>query len=309
MQAIIQDSYQGIEALKFQQLPLAALNPLAVRVETRYTPVMPYDVLTETGQLTRQRPVKLPIVVGYGFGGIAREVGRLRHAQLLNQPVIGIQPTGSHQEQLLSTLPPLLWPVPVNVSLAAATTLIDGGDAAYFALKKSQLHAGDTALITGASGSVGTYLIQLLRLSDIHVIAVGHSSRHDLLRELGAEQVVDYDQPLTEQLTTLTTVNQIIDLAGSPRLLDQLTSLLGAVPILSLALTSYYPRTGHPSFNFVSGPIMPKDYRWLLTQLAQGTIRAIIQERLSFTAVKTAQHHLQEQHAAGRILLTYNQED
>lgn len=306
MQAIIQDSYQGIEALKLQQRPLAALNPLEVRVETRYTPVMPYDVLTETGQLKQLRPVNLPLVVGYGFGGIVREVGQLRHTQLLDRPVIGVQPTGSHQEQLLSMLPPLLWPVPANVSLAAATTLIGGGDAAYFALKKSHLHAGDTALITGANGSVGTYLIQLFRLFDIHVIVVGHSTRHDLLRELGAEQVIDYDRPLAEQLTVTGAVDQLIDLAGSPQLLDQLTTLLGTVPILSLALTSY---ASQPAFTFASGAILPKDYRWLLNQLAHGTIRAIIQERLPFTAVKTAQHHLLEQHAAGRILLTYHQED
>ncbi|KRL95835.1 quinone oxidoreductase family protein [Levilactobacillus hammesii] len=308
MQAIIQDSYQGIDALKLLPRALPALTPLGVRVETRYTPVMPYDVLTETGQLKQQRPVRLPIVVGYGFGGIVREVGQLRHTQLLNHAVIGVHPAGSHQEQLLSTFPPLLLPVPEGVSLAAATTLIGGGDAAYLALKKSRLHAGETVLITGASGSVGTYLIQLLRLADIHTIAVGHSSRRDLLRHLGAEQVVVYDQSLTAQLPSSTAVNQVIDLAGSPQLLDQLTELLGAVPILSLALPTYHARLPQQAFTFVSGAIMPKDYRWLLQQLAQGTLQAMIQERLPFTAVKLAQHRLQEQHAAGRILLTYNQE-
>ncbi|MCT4488892.1 NADP-dependent oxidoreductase, partial [Levilactobacillus parabrevis] len=142
MHTITQTSYQGIDALTLTSRPIPRLNPLAVRIETRYTPVMPYDILTETGQLKTLRPVKLPIVVGYGFGGIVREVGGLRNSQLLNRPVIGIQPTGSHQEQILSTLPPLLFPVPQNVSLADATTLIGGADAAYFAFKKSQLRAG-----------------------------------------------------------------------------------------------------------------------------------------------------------------------
>jgi len=181
MQAIVQTSYQGIDALELDSRPLPKLlNPLAVRDETRYTPVMPYDVLTETGQLKQLRPVKLPIVVGYGFGGIVREVGRLRNRQLLNQPVIGVQLAGSHQEQVLSTLPPLLFPVPQGVSLAAATTIIGGADAAYLAFKKNQLKAGKTVLITGATGSVGTYLVQLARLGGCHVIAVRHSSRHAL---------------------------------------------------------------------------------------------------------------------------------
>ncbi|WP_143461939.1 MDR/zinc-dependent alcohol dehydrogenase-like family protein [Levilactobacillus enshiensis] len=307
MQAIVQDSYQGIDALKLVNQPTPHLSPLGVGIETRYTPVMPYDVLTETGQLHQLRPVRLPIVVGYGFGGIVRQVGRLRNARLRNQPVIGVHLQGSHQEQLVSTVPPLLFPVPENVSLAAATTLIGGADAAYFAVKKSHLQPGATILVTGASGGVGTYLIQLLRLFGQHVIAVGHSSRHDFLRELGADQVVAYDRPLTNQIAGFNAVTQIIDLAGSVTLLDQLTANLVSAPILSLALQRYSSPSKLP-FAFASGAISPGDYRWLLAQLAQHTLKAMIQAQLPFTAVKTAQHHLLADHAAGRILLTYNQE-
>ncbi|MCT4489122.1 NADP-dependent oxidoreductase [Levilactobacillus parabrevis] len=307
MHTITQTSYQGIDALTLTSRPIPRLNPLAVRIETRYTPVMPYDILTETGQLKTLRPVKLPIVVGYGFGGIVREVGGLRNSQLLNRPVIGIQPTGSHQEQILSTLPPLLFPVPQNVSLADATTLIGGADAAYFVFKKSQLRAGETALVTGASGSVGTYFLQLAQLFGVHTIAIGHSSRHKLLQTLGAEQVLDYDLPLDQQLAEAPAVSQVIDLAGSTALLDQLTAALGPVKILSFAQQQYRTRP-QQSFSFVSGAITPSDYRWLLTQLAQHKLRAVIHEQFPFIAVKTAQHHLLSEHAAGRILLTYNQE-
>jgi len=307
IQAIQQQSYQGIDDLQLTTRPVPKLNPLAVRIETRYTPVMPYDILTETGQLQQIRPVKLPMVLGYGFGGIVREVGRLRQPSLLNQPVIGIQPSGSHQEQLLSTLPPLLFRVPQGVSLAAATTLIGGADAAYFAFKKSRLQAGDTVLITGASGSVGTYLIQLAHLFGVHTVAVGHTSRHDLLAQLGAEQIIDYDRPLIDQANSLTTVTQVIDLAGATTLLDRLTPYLGPIRIWSLVQPHYRPRS-QQAFTFISGAIMPNDYQWLLRQLAQQKLTAVIQEQHPFTAVKTAQHHLLDQHSAGRILLTYHQE-
>ncbi|WP_367295000.1 NADP-dependent oxidoreductase [Levilactobacillus yonginensis] len=308
MQSIVQTSYQGIDNLQLMTRLLPRLNPLAVRVETRYTPVMPYDVLTENGDLKQLRPVQLPIVVGYGFGGIVREVGRLRNQHLMNQPVIGVQPAGSNQEQLVSSLPPLLFPVPQDVSLASATTLIGGADAAYFAFKKSHLAAGQTVLITGASGSVGSYLIQLSRLFHVKTIAVGHSSRHEFLNNLGAEQVLDFDRPLSAQAISFSTVSQVIDLAGSPQLLNRLSAQLGAVAILSLALPQYHPHHPHQTFSFASGSILPGDYRWLLDQLAKGQLTAAIQEQLPYTAVKTAQHHLVDAHAAGRILLTYNQE-
>ncbi|MFC6208110.1 NAD-dependent epimerase/dehydratase family protein [Levilactobacillus tongjiangensis] len=304
MQGIVQTSYQGIDALQLTTRPLPRLNPLAVRV----TPVMPYDVSTENGDLKQLRPIKLPIVVGYGFGGIVREVGRLRNQHLLNQPVIGVQPAGSNQEQLVSSLPPLLFPVPQGVSLASATTLIGGADAAYFAFKKCHLRASQTVLITGASGSVGSYLLQLAQLFHVKAIAVGHSSRHEFLNSLGAEQVLDYDRPLSVQAISFATVRHVIDLAGATSLLDRLSAQLGAVRILSLTLPQYHPHHPHQTFSFASGAIQPGDYRWLLDQLAKDQLTAAIQEQLPYTAVKTAQHHLVDAHAAGRILLTYNQE-
>ena len=302
MKAIVQRNYNGIDALQIMTKPEPTLIPLAVKVATHYTPVMPYDLLTETGALKSQRPVHLPMVIGYGFGGVVTEVGQLRKKALLGQRVIGFSLKGSHQTTLVSAFP--LFSVPKNVSLAAATTLIGGADAALMAVRASRVTKDDVVLITGASGSVGTYLLQLLHQMGVKLIAMSHSSEQRLLTRLGADQTLPYDEPLQQQLTELYSVTKIIDLAGSSQLLNQLSQELGLVEIWSLANPDYVPSAGQ-SFTFVNGRIRLQDYRWLLDQLAQGTLQAVIQNTFPFTVVKSAQHELQDKHSHGRILLSY----
>ena len=301
MKAIVQTTYNGIDALQLMTRPDPTLIPLAVKVTTHYTPVMPYDLLTETGALKMQRPVHLPMVIGYGFGGVVTEVGQLRKKALLGQRVIGFSLKGSHQTALASALP--LFSVPQNVSLAAATTLIGGADAAMMAIRTSRATKDDVILVTGASGSVGTYLLQLLHHMGVRVIAMSHSSEQPLLTRLGADWTLAYDKPLQQQLTELPPATKIIDLAGSSQLLDQL-SQMGPTAIWSLANPDHVPQSGQ-SFTFASGRIRLQDYHWLLDQLAQGTLQAVIQNTFPFTAVKSAQHELQDKHSHGRILLNY----
>ncbi|WP_243674255.1 hypothetical protein [Lentilactobacillus kisonensis] len=90
MKAIIQENYDGIHGLVIRDIPDPAKGPLSAIIETKYTPVLPYDILTEEGKLKGMRPTKLPMVIGYGFGGRVKEVGGLRNSRLIGQKVIGL---------------------------------------------------------------------------------------------------------------------------------------------------------------------------------------------------------------------------
>lgn len=116
MKQIIQTNYSGIDGLKIVDKPKPAVSPLSALVQVKYTPVLPYDWMTEEGKLKQMRPVKLPLTVGYAFAGVVQAVGLLRDRHLVGQNVIGVQPSGANQTYLDSRLPPFLFPVP------AATT-------------------------------------------------------------------------------------------------------------------------------------------------------------------------------------------
>lgn len=306
MEAIVQANYDGIDGLQIANLANPEKSPVSAIIKTQYTPVLPYDILTEEGKLKGLRPTKLPMIVGYGFGGQVKEVGLLRDSHLVGQNVIGANLGGSNSEIINSSMPPLLFRVPANVSLAAATTIIGGADAALYATQQINATTHETVLITGAAGSVGTYLIQLLTRQAVTVIAVGHSSNHGFLQSVGADYVIDYDQPLVPQLNQVPNVTKVIDSAGSINLLNQLANFYDGLTIFSLSVTDYRPAKPIQRFSFGNGGIGPNDYHQLLTALANGTLTAYIQDQYYFKDVKKAQHALQDQHSQGRMLLTYH---
>lgn len=297
MQAIIQDSFNGIEDLKIKEIADPKISPLSVLVETKYTPVLPYDWRTESGELQNIRPLRLPIIIGYGFGGIVKNVGSLRNIKLIGQKVIGASMSGSNSALIDSKIPPLLFKVPDKVDLSKATTIIGGADTALGIINKLQVKANEKILITGASGGIGTYLIQLLKLKNVQVVALGHSSNLEFLKKVGADQVIDYSSNVLKQLLNHKDITKIVDTAGNINLLKIISEVLPDGRIVSIA-TDKFGQFIHPH-------IFPKDYENLLNMLSSGQLQAYIQNIFNFRDVRTAQALSKNHHSQGRILLSY----
>lgn len=82
--------------------------------------------------------------------------------------------------------------VPDGLSLEEAAALPNGAITAHLILRKAELQPGQRVLIYGASGSVGTYALQLAKYQRAHVTAVCSTANLELVRELGADVVLDY---------------------------------------------------------------------------------------------------------------------
>lgn len=85
MKAIIQKTYQGIDDLVIQEVADPRISPMSAIVQTKYTPVLPYDWMTEEGRLGDLRSIKLPMTIGYSFSGIVEKVGFLRDKNLIGR--------------------------------------------------------------------------------------------------------------------------------------------------------------------------------------------------------------------------------
>lgn len=113
--------------------------------------------------------------------------------------------------------------IPANVSYEEAATVPYGGREALQFLRKGPVRRGDRVLINGAGGSFGTYAVQLARLLGAHVTAVDRGIKLDMLRSLGADEVVDYIQ---EDFTSNgRTYDLIFDVMGKSSLARGLGSL------------------------------------------------------------------------------------
>ncbi len=307
MRAIIQKSYNGINDLAIETVADPTLSPLSAIIRTKFTPILPYNWMTEEGALMDIRPTKLPMVIGYGFAGVVEKVGMLRNSHLVGKRVIGANMSGSNAELINSQLPPLLFEVPDAVKLADAATVIGGADAALFAVNKAHVQNNETVLITGASGGVGTYLIQFLKRLGATVIALGSDQNITFLRDLGADYVVNYEQNLSNALKAAPQPTKIIDTVGSTGLLDTLTTNYEALQILSLSLPNYRTKKNGQSFSFGSGNIGLSGYKQILQLLATHQLQPVVQDIYPYDEVIKAQTVSKYQHSHGRILLSFDE--
>lgn len=306
VKAIVQTNYEGVSGLQIKDVNESILSPLTVRVENHYIPVLPYDWETEYGLLKEIRPVSLPIIVGYGFAGVVEETGVFRSKNLVGKKVIGAQPNGAAMEMINSQIPPLLFEVPENVDLKDAVTLIGGADAALNAVNVSNIVRGDVVLVTGASGGVGTYLMQLLHKKGAIILALTASSNIDFVREIGADFILNYERDLADQLGNVPLPNKIIDTVGKTTILDDISSSVAKLDILSLSLTNYQPKKNNQRFKFSHDSIGISGYKKLLQMLSRKELSAYVQEIFSFEDVKKAHLKSKDEHSQGRILLRFN---
>lgn len=139
-------------------------------------------------------------IPGAVFAGRVEQLGSGVDGLTLNEPVAGMTGArlGAHA-QYVAVPARVLAPLPTGLSpIDAAGALFGGSTALHFLRDRAHLAPGQSVLVNGASGSAGSAAVQLARHLGATVTAVSSAPNHDLLRRLGAEQVIDYRQtPVT----------------------------------------------------------------------------------------------------------------
>jgi NADPH:quinone reductase-like Zn-dependent oxidoreductase len=227
MRAMRYHEYGGPECL--QDDVVGRPNPAEdeVLVELAATSVNPADWLIGAGY-ARSLVAAMPFTPGMDFAGVVREIGSgVMTGFKVGDRVFGatlIARSGSYAEYV--TVPAaIVAHVPENIPLgiAAAVPLaaLTAWEATSDALQQG-VRAGRRVLIQGGAGGTGTFAVQFAKQYGAHVIATGSSHNHDLLRILGADEVVDYRAARFEDVVD--PVDAVIDLVG------------GDVPVRSIPL-------------------------------------------------------------------------
>jgi NADPH:quinone reductase-like Zn-dependent oxidoreductase len=84
--------------------------------------------------------------------------------------------------------------IPDTISYEQAAVSLEAAHYAYNFITKVKLKAGDKTLVNGATGGIGSALVQFFKYLEVHVTAVGNSKNVEVLKSLGADRVVDYEQ-------------------------------------------------------------------------------------------------------------------
>lgn len=194
MRAAQVKSFGGPEVLATVELPDPVPGPGEVLIEVAHADTIFVETQVRTGLFRAHFPVEPPYVPGGGVAGTVTAVGAGVDAGWVGRRVTSFV-TGSYAERVTApvTAPT---PVPDGLDLRTAAALVHDGVTAAGLLEHTAVGAGDRVLILGASGGMGTLLIQLARARGARVVAAARGARKSaLVRELGADAVVDVSEP------------------------------------------------------------------------------------------------------------------
>jgi NADPH:quinone reductase-like Zn-dependent oxidoreductase len=196
MKAIVQDSYGDASVLRLADVPVPTISNDEVLIDVRATSLHIGDIHLMTGLPLIMRPfVGLPgprqKIRGMDVSGVVHSVGSRVTAFKPGDEVFGVV-TGGLAEFARASVKKIA-PKPVSLSFEQASAIPTSAATALHAVRDAgHIQAGQKVLIIGASGGVGIFATQLARAFGAHVTGVASTAKLDLVRSLGAHEVIDY---------------------------------------------------------------------------------------------------------------------
>ena len=322
MKAIVQDRYGSADVLEFRDIedPVPGADEVRLRVHAAGCGPDVWHLMTGMPYMARVaiglRTPKLPIL-GWDVAGTVESVGTDVTAWKVGDEVMG-QAKGSFAELVIAKADELV-PKPSRLSFEEAAALPVSGVTALRAIDdEGRVQPGQTVLVIGAAGGVGSLAVQIAKARGATVTGVSSGSKADLVRSLGADDVIDYTR---EDFTDGSRRwDVIIDNAGR-RPLSQLRKALTAKGTLVIV-------GGDGGGNWTGGffrgmlraPIVSlfvgQRLRGLATKITQedlaalgelveaGTVMPVIDRTFPLIEAPDAIRYLAEGHPRGKIVVT-----
>ena len=179
------DSYGGIEVLQVVDVDRPIPGPGEVLVRVKAAGINPGEASIRKGLFADRWPSTFPSGQGSDLAGIVEEVGPGVANVAVGDEVIGFSNDRSSQAELVVIDSGNLVPRPANVPWEQAGALFVAGTTAYAAVRSVALKAGDTVVVSGAAGGVGSIAVQLARVAGAKVIGLAGDANHQWLTDHG----------------------------------------------------------------------------------------------------------------------------
>ena len=318
MRAVIQHGYGGAGTWRVGELPdpVASGKKVLVRVRAAGIDRGTWHLMTGTPYVMRPfvgvRGLRSP-VPGRDLAGVVEAVGPEVTEFAAGDEVYGVA-AGTLAELVVARADKLA-SKPANLSFEEAAVVPVSGLTALQALGLGRVRSGHRVLITGASGGVGTYLVQLAKAVGAEVTAVCGPGKTELVKFLGADHVLDYT---TDDFADGSTHYDVVfDIAGNPsidRLRRALTPTGSAVIIGGEGGGLWFGGLGRPlrarllspfvrqrMTNFVAAE---KGLDRLATWLSDGTVRPCLDSAYPLDRAADAMRRLDAGQVRGKLAIT-----
>src|SRR6478672_2722326 len=309
MKAIRIHSYGGPEVLQYEDAPRPKPRAGEVLIRVHAAGVNPIDWKVREGHMKDFWPHEFPLILGWDVSGTVEAVGagsaaagRFKKGDEVYS-VPDASRDGAYAEYIvvreseLALKPKSLHHVrAAAVPLAAVTAwqaLFDAG----------QLKRGQRALIHGGSGGVGHIAVQLAKWKGAHVIATASTKNHELLRELGADETIDYTRQRFEDVAR--NVDIVLDLIGGKTQERSWSVLKKGGVLLSLVQPPSVEKAKALGVRaaFVAGHPSGAQLAEIAKIIDSGQLAPVIDRILPLSEVRRAHELNKSGHTRGKIVL------
>jgi len=212
MKAYLIDGYGDWEALKEREVSDPTTKPTEVLVRIYTTTLNPADTAQASGVDRAEMPLTFPWIPGADFSGIVVATGEKVTDLKQGDAVYGYSGTGGAYAELISIDEHAVGIKPASLTDVDAASLALVGQTASQALELGGLEKGQTILIHGAAGAVGSCAVQIAHSLGAKVVATGSAESTSYLLKIGADEVIDYKTTRFE--TVVKDVDVVIDTIG-----------------------------------------------------------------------------------------------
>ncbi len=325
MKAIVLERYGPPECLRMKEIqkPEPGKNEILIRVV--YTTVTAGDCELRTLKfpalfrvplrvyfaLTRWRG----IVLGQEVSGVVEAVGAGVSRFKPGDGVVAatMLHLGGYAEYVCL---PESYPImdkPITLSFEESATLVTGGLNAIHFIRMAQLQAGQRLLINGAGGSIGTYAIQIAKAIGAHVTAVDAESKLEMLRRIGADEVIDYRRTNLSDISH--TWDALIDIVGNVPFSDALSRVvpggcyvIGNPRVGTMLRAARENRKGTRRVMFRMAGYSKDDQADLLRWVEAGVIKPVIDRQYSLDQTREAHIYVDSGAKAGNVVISLRQQ-
>src|SRR6266480_5663068 len=219
MKAVVLNEYGGPEVLKYQDAPRPEAKDNEILIRVIAAGVNPVDGMVRAGMFAKYSKSAFPMVQGYDVAGIVEKAGAKIDKYKPGDAVyayIGLKEGGGYAEYAVATDKEVS-PKPKSLTFVEAAAVPLAAETAWQALfDTAKLSAGQTVLIHGGSGGVGSFAIQFAKARGAKVFATASTSNQDLLKQLGADVAIDYTKQKFEDIAK--DVDVVMDSIGKDTL-------------------------------------------------------------------------------------------
>ena len=213
MKAVVAHQYGGPEVLRLEDTPVPEPKDNEMLVRVIASGVNPADPLILGGKYAREFGTHLPLILGYDMAGVVAKTGAKITKFKPGDPVYAYLLWGGGWAEYCLTNEGEAAMKPGSLTFSDAAAVPLAALTAWQALIDiGKIDSGQTVLIHGGSGGVGSFAIQIAKARGARVIATASTRNQDLLKQLGADVAVDYTKQQFEDVAR--DVDLVLDPVG-----------------------------------------------------------------------------------------------